>query len=168
MALKFFEAVPQRRIFHILTDPHYLFPLPDHISTLKIARNEFLDNAITTGFQLGEQLFRQAPESAIWITDDLVSIGFCQAFFKHGIDLIAENRILSYGSPSGQVTQEMRMPVIGFCPMEIGRLAAEAFSAFLVSKANHTPSCAELVIPPASNPAASEILQTAAAPGSIQ
>ena len=113
---------------------------------------------MTTGCRLGEQFFQQTPQGIYWITDDFISLGFYQAFLRHGIDLIAEKRILSFGSPSGQVTQEMRMPVIGFCPMEIGRLSAEAFSAFLDTAPDYQQPHVPLLIPPAANPAALAVL----------
>ena len=164
MALQYFDSCPHRKIIQLYTDQLYQFPLPAHISKIGIAKKELLANAVTAGHRLGEQLFRQAPESAFWITDDLVSIGFCQAFLKHGIDLIAEKRILAFGSPSGQVTLEMGLPVIGFCPMEIGRLAAEVFSAFLDSGPGYNHSHNPVMIPPSANPAASVILKSQNAP----
>ena len=159
MALKYLERLPyHREIFQFNTDPAYLFPLPDRISRVEISPQELQESAVTTGCRLGEQFFHRAPDGVFWITDDFVSFGFYQAFLRHGIDLIKEKRILSYGSPSGHITQEMQMPVIGFCPMEIGRLAAEAFSTFLDSAPDYSRTNVPLMIPPAANPAALAVL----------
>lgn len=159
MALEFIERLPYRNeVFLINTDPVYHLPQPDRVSTVDVSPKEFQENAMTTGCRLGEQFFQQTPQGIYWITDDFISLGFYQAFLRHGIDLIAEKRILSFGSPSGQVTQEMRMPVIGFCPMEIGRLSAEAFSAFLDTAPDYQQPHVPLLIPPAANPAALAVL----------
>ena len=160
MALKYIERLPYRNeVFRINTDPVYhSFPQPDRVSTVDVSPKELQENAMTAGGRLGEQFFQQAPQGFFWITDDFISLGFYQAFLRHGIDLIAERRILSYGSPSGQITQEIQMPVIGFCPMEIGRLAAEAFSAFLDSAPDYSQTNVPLMIPPTANPAALAVL----------
>ena len=160
MALKYLERLPYHGdIFQIITDPVYFYPLPDQISRVEISKQELMENAVSAGRHLGEQLFQRAPHGVFWITDDLAALGFCQAFLKHGIDLIREKRILSYGSPSGQTTQEMQLPVIGFCPMEIGQRAAEVFSAFLDSGPHYEPPKVPLKIQPTANPAALAVLE---------
>lgn len=158
LALQFFKMQNRSGVVKIRTDSAYKFQLPEGFEEIEVTKKQLYPQALQTGIRLGEELYRTRRESSFWITDDFAAFGFWQTFLRHGIDLLEEKRLLAFGAPSLQLTMDMQLPVIGFCPMKIGLLAAEKFCSVLDAGEKKGP-VSPAVIPPACNPAASAVLK---------
>ncbi len=144
-----------KSVLQILTDPAMEVPEENRkdfppLRQIAVPPVDHEETAVETGRRLAAELAGQAHESFFWITDDFVAMGFCEELLRHGIDPLRERRILANASPSMALTEELGLPVIGFCPMKIGHEAAGYFCDYL-SASQKERSTVPLFIDPAPN-----------------
>lgn len=85
-------------------------------------------------------------ETGIWLHDDFTALGVYNYFLSRGRNLFAENALLATAGPTVGMTEELGLPVIGFCPWESGKAIANCLLTTINKKKLPYP-----VITPSSN-----------------
>lgn len=84
-------------------------------------------------------------ETGILVQDDFTALGIYNFYLAQGRDLFKEKALLAAAGPTVRLTEQLGLPVIGFCPRECGRAIANA----LIYTINKDKRTAPVIIPKA-------------------
>lgn len=76
-------------------------------------------------------------ETGILVQDDFTALGIYNFYLARGRDLFKEKALLAAAGPTVRMTEQLGLPVIGFCPRECGRAIANALIN-TINKESHT------------------------------
>lgn len=115
------------------------FHIPENNQPLIFEEVKFSDfPSVQIGVKIAEKL-NIDNESAIWVQDDFTAIGIYICFLSRGIDLTKTNSLLVTAGPSVGMTEQMQLPVIGFCPWESGSIIASSLVDIINNQKVSTP-----------------------------
>ena len=80
--------------------------------------------SVEAGINIAQNI-KLDKESAIWAQDDFTAIGIYNFFLANNCDLFADKALLATAGPTVSMTEQLKLPVIGFCPWQSGKLIAE-------------------------------------------
>lgn len=79
--------------------------------------------SVEAGKLIGESL-NIDNETGLWVQDDFTALGIYNYFLGRGRDLFAEKALLASAGPTVGITEQIGLPVIGYCPRESGKAIA--------------------------------------------
>lgn len=99
--------------------------------------------AVQCGTKIAADI-RIDDETALWVQDDFTALGIHTYFLSKGIDLTVKNALLVTAGPSVGMTEQMKLPVIGFCPWESGKCLAQYLTDIISGKNPKQPLIAPI------------------------
>lgn len=109
-----------------------------------------IKSALTPSVEAGKLISNSLDidnETGLWVQDDFTALGIYHSFLAKGRDLFSENALLSTAGPTVGMTEQIGLPVIGYCPRESGK----AIASGLVNTIRKQKSAAPAVISPKAN-----------------